>query len=391
MSSPSSSPVSSRVSSRIRETLSPVPTTVSASTVTVRQRPPTPPNLMPQLNDILRTLADLGDSQIVTNRILDELRSKEPPPDKTQELADRLARIEDLVHTLTQIQGHPRAPPQVQQFFMPQPSEEPSDGSISDTTSTSQDRLRDIDRLRQLLQGITPMEGPTAAPSTGPHVPPLPTTFDDTLVMNAGMSGPVQPPPPLVPFVYQPAERPARSDSPLTIDSLPPRSWSEPRFPAEDYLDPRIGRREAPVRVRRPPSSILTTSSIETRDQPPARPISRPPMPPVGVPPAAALIPAPTEPEFDPAAEAELRRRRAEMDLLRGRVDMPTPVAPAPAPPASPTQHRPPERFHYGPGPPPEQPLVRSLAGGRHISCDANYVTAPRLDSTSVCTSSSRT
>ncbi|KAF6755989.1 hypothetical protein DFP72DRAFT_306656 [Ephemerocybe angulata] len=75
-------------------------------------------------------LGGLGDSQVATNRLLDELRSKESPPDYKQELADRLARIEDLVQTLTQIQGHPRAPPQVQQFFMAQPgASEPSDGS----------------------------------------------------------------------------------------------------------------------------------------------------------------------------------------------------------------------------------------------------------------------
>lgn len=368
MSSPSTSPVTSRVSSRlssrvssrvssgIRDAVSPVPTTVSTSTVTVRQRPPTPPNLMPQLNDVLQRLADLGDSQIVTNRILDEMRGKEPPPDRTQELADRLARIEELVQTLTQIQGHPRAPPQVQQYFMPQPSEEPSDGSISDTTSTSQDRLRDIDRLRQLLQGITPAEGPTVIHSTGPHVPPLPTALDDILVMNAGSLGPVQPPPELIPFVYQPAERPERSDSPLTIDSLPPRSWSEPRFPADDYLDPRIGRREAPVRVRRRPSTT-TTSSVETRDQAPQRPTSRPTAPPAA-PPAMAQIPVPTEGGYDPAAEAELARRRAERDRLaqQDRMEMPTPTLPPQQGP--PQEQRRPERFHVGPGPPPEQPLV---------------------------------
>jgi len=349
-------------------TPSAVPT--RASTATARQEPPAIqiPDYLPQLNDIIKHMDELGQGQEAVLRLIDQLNKREIP-DQTKGLAERLVRIEDLVKNLIDVQGHPRAAvPNVQQIFIPQPSE-PRSGSVTDSSS-SQDRLRDIDRLRQILQGITPAEPTREAPPPS-HVPPLHSHLDDILTMAPPVVAniAVQGPPPLIPFVYKPAERQSGTESPLTIEDLPPRSWSEPRLP---HLEPRLqvhrehirkssGR--APRPARRVPSDASTMMSDRERFAPVGRRPSEPqqPQPPI-------------QPQEQQPHWSTLPPQPPQPPIQYTQVPPSTTPTPGPGfPVAQPTgAPRPPpqDRFHIGPGPVPQPIFVRDdlLVIGNHTN-----------------------
>ncbi|EFI27493.1 hypothetical protein CC1G_15528 [Coprinopsis cinerea okayama7 len=307
------------------------------SSVATARPAPTPTIIMPEIPDytvpletILKRLGDLGDGQDALNRLIDELRDRPQAPVTDPELGARLNRIEDLIRGLIELQSHPRAaPPPPPEIIVQQQLSEPSDGSISEST-TSQDRLRDIDRLRQLLQGMTPTEsihGPIPRHATSG--PTLSTQLDEILSMGTTLppAAPVQGPPPLIPFVYRPAERPRRSESPLTIDTLPARSWSEPPVTLADLPPHRARpRRERSDMYRRQPSE--ESESVISVQRPPPRAV------------------APSVEDTEAERILQDQRRLRDMQQRQPPASMPT-AQPAPPPPP------PMDRFHYGPGPTP--------------------------------------
>lgn len=238
---------SSQSSGRPYPPPSPSPSS-SASTVTIRPLP-TPPDLLGPLNAIRDQLNALWDGQASTNHMLDNLRDRPAPqPQDNTELNDRLRRVEDLLQSLIS-QGPPRVQP-TDEEYRPQPSE-----SIV-SSDDSLERLRDVLHSFESQPDGPAMPVPVTARGTGPS---LVQQLDE--ILTAGINPPhiaVPPPPPLVPFTYEPTQRGARprSSSPVSINSLPPRAETEP--PPQPFGPVRgVPRRQGPrqpLRPRRGPS-----------------------------------------------------------------------------------------------------------------------------------------
>lgn len=292
---------------------SPSPSSSMTETETVRPIPP-PPDVLGPLSAIQEQLNALQDGQVLTNELLGTLRDRPipVPEDHTAELTDRLHRIEDLLRDLLG-REHPRAPQVVIERAPTEPSEVAE--SISGSTS-SEGRMQAIDHLRDILRNI--------GGGTEPHMPiPVAPTVGPSLsqqldeILSAGSALPplqIQHPPPFIPFVFEPTDRSRlRSTSPISIETLPTRPYTEPPLPEPVYRDPRGPGRRRTVSRRVPPRPEGTVPQGPS-DFPPQEPIQYP---------------------ADEDAERILRDLRRQRDE---RHQEPT------------TQ---PEAFHRGPGPPP--------------------------------------
>lgn len=215
----------------------------SSSTSTVTARPlPTPPDLLGPLNAIQEQLTALWHGQTSTNHMLDELRDRRIPQPDNSELIDRLHRIEDLLQSLLS-----QGPPETRIITEPAPPPPPPTQLRSVIHSDDSDILTSF--------GSEP-EMPTPVPARG-RGPSLVQQLDEILSATLP-SVVVEPPPPLVSFVYQPAERGTRprSASPVSISTLPPRPETEPPpFP--------FWRQRERQRIRRRPLDRTAQASDE--------------------------------------------------------------------------------------------------------------------------------
>jgi hypothetical protein len=180
--------------------------------------------------------------------MLDELRDR-PLPSDNAELADRLGRIEDLMRGLldqTRLRDQPpisdRRPVEVRA-----PADDRPLPELPESLTSSE---VDLDRYRDMLDGLyrgrTPP--PIQMPVPTPAGPSLAQQLEDILSAGANIPPPVvQPPPALIPFVYQPAERGPRprSASPASLRDLPRRPFTDPpvRIQPVDFRDRRGPRR----------------------------------------------------------------------------------------------------------------------------------------------------
>lgn len=297
------------------------PSSSSSVTETETVRPiqiTSPPDVLGPLSAIQEQLNALQDGQVLTNELLDTLRDRPVPvpEDHTAELADRLHRIEELLRDLLG-QEHPRAPQVVIERAPTEPSEVAE--SVSGSTS-SEGRMQAIDHLRDILRNI--------GGATEPHMPiPVAPTVGPSLsqqldeILSAGSALPplqIQHPPPFVPFIFEPTDRSRlRSTSPISIETLPTRPYTEPPLPEPVYRDPRGAGRRRTVSRRVP--------ARPERTVPQAQPVFAPVFPPQ----------EPIQYPADEDAERILRDQRRQRDERHQE-----PI----------TQ---PETFHHGRGPPP--------------------------------------
>lgn len=216
--------------------LSPSSSSMSASTIV----PPAPPQ--PSLNEIRNLLQALWDGQVSTNHLLDQLRDR-PPPD-TNDLMDRLRRIEEL---LAQFGERAMAPPE---------------------TPVSE-RLVSAPIPTQLPRGLS-----------------LAQQLEDLL--TSATSRPMPPldhPPPLRPFEFIPSAitRP-RSASPIATipraDTEPPswRSWGHVPRPLGPFPNLAPGSLQAPPPQQQqpqqqPPAQLAPLQQRSHIHRPPVQPV----------------------------------------------------------------------------------------------------------------------
>jgi len=274
-SSPYSSSSPSSPSTPPVQPSSPSPSSSVTETETVRPIT-SPPDVLGPLSAIQEQLNALQDGQVLTNELLGTLRDRPVPvhEDHTAELADRLHRIENLLQDLLG-QEHPRAPQVVIERAPTEPSEVAE--SISGSTS-SEGRMQAIDHLRDILRNI--------GGATEPHMPiPVAPTVGPSLsqqldeILSAGSALPplqIQHPPPFVPFVFEPTDRSRlRSTSPISIETLPTRPYTEPPLPEAVYRDPRGAGRRRTVSRRVPSRPERTVPQVQPVF-PPQEPIQYP-------------------------------------------------------------------------------------------------------------------
>ena len=260
-------------------------------------------DLLHSIGNIRDQLRDLENGQDTAHNLLMSLLRR--PEDPTVELADRLARIEDLVQALVD-QGHPRGPEIIQDAppaeFEPEPatSFEP-EGSVSDSES--------LGYLGSILGRLT-RDGPfMPIPVTARQGPTMVQQLDEILSSAHQMPVVGVDQPPIVdPFVYQPVERGqrARSESPGSF-SLPLRPGTVPLMvPPATYSTGR------PRRHSRFPHSRRETTSEEDIEQASQRLPQQPP----------ASTQVPQGPQVDRVVQQPLQQEQA----IRRSFPTPAPV-----------------------------------------------------------------
>ncbi len=202
--------------------------TMSSEATTVMQQ--APEVLQRALQGIRDQLRALEDGQAAARNLLESLHER--PEDHAGELAERLQRIEGLIHTLLD-QGHPRGP---EIIYEPPVSRTMS---ISESTNSLQ-RLTTTARAgpsvaQQLDEILSSAHVPSTTPAKLPRIEP---------------------------FVYCPSGRGprARSVTPSSIE-IPPRSQTVPVYypiTAPGRLPTRLRRRREPsepedIRLHKPP------------------------------------------------------------------------------------------------------------------------------------------
>ena len=260
-------------------------------------------DLLHSIGNIRDQLRSLENGQDTAHNLLMSLLRR--PEDPTVELADRLARIEDLVQALVD-QGHPRGPEIIQDAppaeFEPEPatSFEP-EGSVSDSES--------LGYLGSILGRLT-RDGPfMPIPVTARQGPTMVQQLDEILSSAHQMPVVGVDQPPIVdPFVYQPVERGqrARSESPGSF-SLPLRPGTVPLMvPPATYSTGR------PRRHSRFPHSRRETTSEEDIEQASQRLPQQPP----------ASTQVPQGPQVDRVVQQPLQQEQA----IRRSFPTPAPV-----------------------------------------------------------------
>lgn len=256
------------------------------------------------LTQVREQTTALWEGQTATNEMLDELRQSRIAPQDNTEIVDRLHHIETLIQTLQATTERRQRTTAVEERETVRVSDTTQvhreDGSVAESEDSQADADSLLSRWRDMVRvggrGRLPIHMPAprqAGPSLDEqlmellNVPPAPFPSD------------IQPPPQLIPFVYQPAPRPSRSRSTSPVLG-PERPGTAPPFPRPPIWSPEgrpprrpgdlqnIGRRSGTRRPIDTPSIIRpdrdhTPGPINvTHDPPPSqsgerRPMVRPP------------------------------------------------------------------------------------------------------------------
>ena len=226
---------------------SPTPSTESTdSSITARQ---VPGITMTAIRDMLAQVREqttaLWEGQTSTNHMLDELRQSRPAPQDNTEVLERLHRIETLIQALMDTRQDVTRRDHRDRQEHQEAVEETHTTRVTDTThrvtrhrpegsvTESEDSQADAESLisrwsrwRSMLQGRERAHLPMAMPVPHRAGPSLDEQLMELLnVPPAPVPSDIQPPPQLIPFVYQPAPRPSRSRSTSPVlrrDSAPP-------------------------------------------------------------------------------------------------------------------------------------------------------------------------
>ena len=257
---------------------SPTPSTESTdSSETARQVPGiTMTTIRDMLAQVREQTSALWEGQTSTNHLLDELRQSRPVPQDNTEIFERLHHIETLIETLINTrqeitrrdqrdyldqQDHEEAVEETETIRVTDRTQRvarhPAEGSISESEDSQADVESLLSRWRDMARGRDRDHIPIPAPI--PHRAGL--SLDEQLmellnVPPAPVPSDIQPPPQLIPFVYQPAPRPSRSRSTSPVlrgDSAPPFRY--PIWTPETLHHPPLQPRRPPVRppLRRQP------------------------------------------------------------------------------------------------------------------------------------------
>ncbi|KAF8128709.1 hypothetical protein EV363DRAFT_412554 [Boletus edulis] len=253
-------------------TLSTGSTTSSDSSGTARQVPGiTLTTIRDMLAQVREQTTALWEGQAATNHVLDELRQSRPVPQDDTEIFERLHHIQALIETLIDARqvttqrdrrdrrdqrDHEEAVEETETIRIIDESTQRVAGEGSVTESDSQ---ADVDSLlsrwRDMVRGRDRAHIPIQAPVAHRAGPSLDEQLMELLnIPPAPVPSDIQPPPQLIPFVYQPAPRPSRSRSTSPVlrrDSAPP--FRQPTWTPET-LHPPIHpppRRREPIRQPR--------------------------------------------------------------------------------------------------------------------------------------------
>lgn len=269
---------------------SPTPSTESTdSSITARQVPGiTMTTIRDMLAQVREQTTALWEGQTSTNHMLDELRQSRPVPQDNTEVLERLHRIETLIQALMDTrQDVTRRDQRDRQEYQEAVEEETHTTRVTDTqrvtrqrpgsVTESEDSQADAESLisrwsrwRSMLQGRERAHLPVAMPVPHRAGPSLDEQLMELLnVPPAPVPSDIQPPPQLIPFVYQPAPRPSRSRSTSPVlrrDSAPP--FRQPGWTPETLHRPLQPRpRHRPPLTRRP-----GVEQLATHDTPPVTP-----------------------------------------------------------------------------------------------------------------------
>lgn len=283
---------------------SPTPSMESTeSSVTARPIRPVDDITMTTIRDMLTQVREqttaLWDGQASTNEMLDELRqARQPPPDNT-EVLDRLHHIETLIETLlstrqdTTQRDQRVAEEGTETVQISETIERESrrqeerrrreEGSVSESEDSQADAESLLSRWREMLRGRDRGRLPLHMPTPRPVGPSLDEQLMELLnIPPAPVPSDIQPPPQLIPFVYQPAPRRSRSRSTSPVlrrDSAPP--FRQPPIWTPEVLHRPL---QPPPRPRRPLTRAERPPPPEERyhDEPPVipEPGTRTPRPP---------------------------------------------------------------------------------------------------------------
>ncbi|KAG6380162.1 hypothetical protein JVT61DRAFT_8251 [Boletus reticuloceps] len=250
-------------------TLSTGSTTSSDSSVTARQVPGiTLTTIRDMLAQVREQTTALWEGQAATNHVLDELRQSRPVPQDDTEIFERLHHIQALIETLIDARqvttqrdrrdrrDHEEAVEETETIRIIDESTQrvAREGSVTESDSqTDVDSL--LSRWRDMVRGRDRAHIPIQAPVAHRAGPSLDEQLMELLnIPPAPVPSDIQPPPQLIPFVYQPAPRPSRSRSTSPVlrrDSAPP--FRQPTWTPET-LHPPIHpppRRREPIRQPR--------------------------------------------------------------------------------------------------------------------------------------------
>ncbi|KAH0831167.1 hypothetical protein J3R83DRAFT_13743 [Lanmaoa asiatica] len=287
-SSPSSDLTPSIISS---SESSPGPTlslTSSSSSPTPPPSSPTPSTESSDSSDTARPVEGITMTIIrdMLTQMLDELRQSRSAPQDNTELLERLHHIETLIETVinTQRATGPRgALEETETIQVSDTTQRVTthrvDGSVTESEDSQADadsllsRWRDMVRARERGRFPIHMPAPRQAGLSLDeqlmellNVPPAPVPSD------------IQPPPQLIPFIYQPAPRPSRSRSTSPV----PRGDSAPPFRQQSIWSPITLHRplQHPPRTRPPlsrPGRQTRAGEPASHETPPVIPGSIPP------------------------------------------------------------------------------------------------------------------
>ncbi|KAI6145311.1 hypothetical protein BKA82DRAFT_4312648 [Pisolithus tinctorius] len=238
---------------------SPTPSTESSTTARpVVAEGPSLANLRELLLQLREQMNALWDGQNATNQMIDEIRQTRPVPQDNTEIRERLETIETLLERLLnrqrQVERESITDRRREEF-----RERTRPGVEVESVSESSTDLESLHRRwSDLARGVR-----IHAPAPR-HVGP---SLDEQLLELLGAPPPpgaygVQAPPQLIPFTYQPSQRPPRSRS--TSPVMTGRATSAPPFPDMGIFSPEtlhpplrhpVRRRPLAPRVERPPPS----------------------------------------------------------------------------------------------------------------------------------------
>ena len=254
---------------------SPTPSTPSTSSTessgTARQVPGiTMTTIRDMLAQVREQTSALWEGQHSTNQMLDEIRQSRPAPQDNTDILERLHRIEALIRTLMTTRqdvqrdqrdglDHRETVEETETIRVTEGEERVTRHRDEESETQSEDSQADVESLlsrwRDMVRG---RDRHFPIPAPVPHRAGL--SLDEQLmellnVPPAPIPSDIRPPPQLIPFVYQPAPRPARSRSTSPVlrqASAPP--FREPHWTPETLhhppLHPRRPRREP---IPRPP------------------------------------------------------------------------------------------------------------------------------------------
>ncbi|KAG9313810.1 hypothetical protein JVU11DRAFT_6171 [Chiua virens] len=211
---------------------SPTPSTDSTDSSITARPVPVEGVSMTTIRDMLTQLreqtAALWDGQSSTNHMLDELRQSRPVPPDNREVLGRLDHIETLIQEMSNIRDTTRE--HTTQRDERVETVRVSDRVREESVVDSEDDASLLSRWESMVESRRRGRIPSHIPPPRQAGPSLDEQLMELLnIPPAPVPSDIRPPPQLIPFIHQPAPRPARSRS--TSPVLRPGTVPASRYP----------------------------------------------------------------------------------------------------------------------------------------------------------------